>query len=149
MTNYSFTCTLRIAFSSFLLPVLCAVPNGPPQNCTNSTFNARDVGLQWEEPVRALQNGQITGYNLTCFSSDFCASLSADLSATQNSTATYFNILPVSPFTAYTCFLSTINEVGEGPPAQCFFTTQQDGKTLCVGSTLSFTFHFYSPRRSS
>ena len=77
--------------------------------------------------MRALQNGQIKGYNLTCFSDDPCANLSANLSATRSSSNTSFNVDPVSPFTQYTCSLSAINEVGEGPPTQCTFTTQQDG----------------------
>ena len=77
--------------------------------------------------MQALQNGQIQGYNLTCYYDDLCANFSADLSATQNSSNTIFAIAPVSPFTEYTCSLSAINEVGEGPPTQCTFTTQQDG----------------------
>ena len=105
-----------------------AVPSGSPLDCTNNTFNARYVELQWQEPNRTLQNGQIMGYNLSCFSDDPCANLMADLSATQNSTSTSFTIDPVSPFTQYTCNLSAINQVGEGPSTQCIFATQQDGK---------------------
>lgn len=110
--------------SLFLLPD----PNGEPQFCTNSTFNARDITLQWEEPSPALQNGQIVGYNLTCYSDDPWADLTANLTATRLSVETNFTINPASPFTNYTCSLSAINEVGEGPAAQCHFSTQEDGK---------------------
>ena len=105
-----------------------SVPTGTPQNCINMTYNARDVVLQWEEPIRTLQNGKITGYNLTCHSVNPWEDLSADLSATQSSATTSFTIDPVSPFTEYTCSLSAINSAGQSPPTQCSFSTQQDGQ---------------------
>ena len=116
----------------FVFPLLHVVPTGSPLNCTNFTFNARDVWLQWEEPLQELQNGQIMGYNLTCLSNNSCANLSTDLSTTETSNATSFTIAPISPFTQYACSLSAINEVGEGPPTQCIFTTQPDGKTMYI-----------------
>ena len=105
-----------------------SVPTGAPRNCINMTYNARNVVLQWEEPVYTLQNGKIMGYNLTCHSVNPWADLSADLSATQSSATTSFTVDPVSPFTEYTCSLSAINEVGQGPPAHCSFSTQQAGQ---------------------
>ena len=105
-----------------------SVPTGAPQNCTNITYNARDVILKWEEPIQGLQNGYITGYNLTCQSVNPWADLSADLSATQSSATTSFTIDPVSPFTDYTCSLSAINEAGQGPPTQCIFSTLEAGQ---------------------
>ena len=91
--------------------------------------------MRWEEPLLEVQNGQIIGYNLTCYCVDPCATLSADLGATRNSTATNFTITLVSPLmiTHYACSLSAINEVGEGPSTQCFFTTQEVGKTMPIG----------------
>ena len=130
-----YTCCLNLFKWALNLTPLClfyhifwSVPTGAPQNCSNITYNARDIGLQWEEPIRARQNGRITGYNLTCFSMNSWADLSADLNATQSSTASNFTIDPVSPFTQYTCSLSAINEVGQGPPTQCSFSTPQDGE---------------------
>ena len=112
------------------------VPTGAPQNCTNMTYNARNVVLQWEEPVYALQNGRITGYRLTCNSVNPWADLSADLSATQSSATTRFTIDPVSPFTEYTCSLTAINRAGEGPTTQCSFSTQQAGQKQYSGLTI-------------
>ena len=116
-----------------------SVLSGEPLSCTNITYNARDVALQWEEPILAQQNGQITGYNLTCSSVNPWADLSANLSASQSSAATIFTIDPVSPFTEYTCSLSAINEVGQGPPTQCTFSTQQAGQRQYV-----HVLHFYN-----
>ena len=105
-----------------------SVPSGEPLNCINMTYKSRNVVLQWEEPIWALQNGKITGYNLICHSVNLWADLSADLSVTQSSATTNFTIDPVSPFTEYTCSLSAINEVGQGPPTQCTFSTEQAGQ---------------------
>ena len=106
---------------------------GKPLNCVNNTYHARDVELQWEKPIQTVQDSQIIGYNLICYSDDPWADLTADLSATQNSTAVTFTINPVSPFTDYICELSAINEVGVGGPStQCIFSTQQDGEQVGV-----------------
>ena len=50
------------------------------------------------------------------------------LTATQSSTETMFTIPVLIPFTEYTCKLSSINVVGEGPATQYSFETAQDSK---------------------
>ena len=50
------------------------------------------------------------------------------LTATQSSPETMFNISVLIPFTEYTCKLSSINVVGEGPVTQFTFKTTQDSK---------------------
>ena len=67
------------------------------------------------------------GYNLNCNSS---IKIVTGLEATQSSPSTTFTINDVVPFTGYTCRLSSINEVGEGPSTMCSFETAQDSKTL-------------------
>ena len=52
------------------------------------------------------------------------------LTATQNSTKTTFTIPELVPFTKYTCRLSSINIVGEGPATQYTFKTAQDSKLI-------------------
>ena len=108
------------------------VPNGPPQNCASNQYKTTEVELMWVEPLRALQNGQIVGYNLTCYCDIPCASFMVEISAPQSSTTINFAIVLASPLTEYTCSLSAINEVGEGPPTQCTFTTLEAGDTLCI-----------------
>ena len=130
-------------FAILLFPTVTfySVPNGPPQACASKLYNTKEVELSWEEPLLALQNGQIIGYNLTCYCDYPCSSLTAELSATQNSTTNNFTFIPASSLTQYTCSLSAINEVGEGPPTQCIFTTLEGGNnTLVIGlgtSTMS------------
>ena len=50
------------------------------------------------------------------------------LTATQSSPETMFTIPVLVPFTKYTCKLSSINVVGEGPATQFTFKTAQDSK---------------------
>ena len=49
----------------------------------------------------------------------------AGLTATQNSPKTMFTIPVLVPFTEYTCKLSSINIIGEGPAIQFTFKTAQ------------------------
>ena len=52
------------------------------------------------------------------------------LTATQSSPETMFTIPVLVPFTEYTCRLSSINVVGEGPATQYTFETAQDSKFI-------------------
>ena len=52
------------------------------------------------------------------------------LTATQSSRETTFTIPVLVPFTEYTCRLSSINVVGEGPTTQYTFETAQDSKFI-------------------
>ena len=82
--------------------------------------------LSWIEPVKTGQNGQAVGYNLMCTREQFVSQI------TLNSTDTVFTITDVAPHSLYTCNLSFINTVGQGPFTQCSFTTAQDSKQTCI-----------------
>ena len=105
---------------------LFVVPIGPPRNLINTTFLPRNVTLYWDPPVRVDQNGEVVGYNLTCIQTN--GPQVSGLTATQSSTETMFTIPVLVPFTEYTCRLSSINVVGEGPATQHTFKTAQDSK---------------------
>ena len=83
--------------------------------------------LRWNEPEKALQNGLLVGYNLTCRQQGSRKTLMG-LPNTQMSTDTMVAISNLSPYTAYNCDLSAINVVGEGPALQCSFATVEDSK---------------------
>ncbi|XP_019858998.1 PREDICTED: protein sidekick-1-like [Amphimedon queenslandica] len=112
------TSTVEMSFRTF--PTL---PIASPMNCSNITFLPSNVTLTWTAPVLTDQNGAPVGYNLTCMNTN---GVSVNgLSPTQTSTNTMFTITDVMPFTGYTCELSFINVVGEGPSTQCTFETAQ------------------------
>ncbi|XP_019851153.1 PREDICTED: uncharacterized protein LOC105312503 [Amphimedon queenslandica] len=113
------TSTVEMSFRT--IPTL---PVGDPMNCANITFLPRNVTLTWTAPALIDQNGAPVGYNLTCINTN---GVSVNgLSPTQSSTNTMFTITDVMPFTGYTCSLSFINVVGEGPPTQCTFKTAEN-----------------------
>ena len=89
--------------------------------------------MSWNEPVRTGQNGQAVGYNLTCNSKSLggnaTKNIVSGLTDILNSTDTVFTINDVAPHSYYTCNLSFINTVGQGPPTKCSFTTAQDSKS--------------------
>ena len=93
------------------------VSSAPPIHFINTTYLLRSVTLDWDQPVRLDQNGEIVGYNLTCIQTNL------DISP-----ETMFTIPVLVPFTNYTCKLSSINVVGEGPAIQFTFKTAQDSK---------------------
>ncbi|XP_011407562.1 PREDICTED: neogenin-like [Amphimedon queenslandica] len=116
------TSTVEMSFRT--LPTL---PIASPMDCANITFLPSNVTLTWTAPALIDQNGAPVGYNLTCMNTNG-VSING-LSPTQTSTNTMFTITDVMPFTGYTCDLSFINVVGEGPSTQCTFETAT-GRTL-------------------
>ncbi|XP_019851146.1 PREDICTED: phosphatidylinositol phosphatase PTPRQ-like [Amphimedon queenslandica] len=111
---------------------LPALPAGYPMNCINTTFLPLSITITWTGPALIEQNGAPVGYNLTCMNTN---GVSVNgLSPTRSSTDTMFTITDVMPFTGYTCELSFINVVGEGPSTQCTFETAQS-----VDSPRNFT----------
>ena len=121
---------------------ILTVPTAPPINCTNTTFFSRNVTLSWIEPVRSGQNGQAVRYHLMCTRKQFVSQISI------NSTDTVFTITDVAPHSYYTCNLSFINTVGQGPPTQCSFTTAQDSKRQ-IEFVMSMIDVFYSTYSSN
>ena len=97
-------------------------------NCANTTFLPHNTTLIWTEPALIDQNGAPVGYNLTCMNTNGVSV--SELNATQTSMNTTFTITDVMPFTGYTCDLSFINVVGQGPSTQCTFTTAQDSESF-------------------
>ena len=102
------------------------VPVGEPLGCTNTTFQPRNTSLMWAPPIRSLQNGKIQGYYLNCTNGN--GDTVPDTESTQASPNTTFTIPVLTPFATYTCRLSSINEIGEGPYTTCQFSTAQDSK---------------------
>ena len=97
-------------------------------NFINTTYLPRSVTLDWDPPVRVDQNGEIIGYNLTCIQTN--GPHISGLTTIQSSLETVFTIPILVPFTGYTCRLSSINVVGEGPATQYTFETAQDSKFM-------------------
>ena len=97
------------------------VPSAEPQDCMNSSYSSSSVTLQWSRIPNTEYNGLALGYNITCWTSN----AHSDEVFTSTNTIT---IAGLTPFSSYVCNLSAVNEIGQGPSTQCFFTTEQDSK---------------------
>ena len=91
----------------------------------NTTFLARSVTLNWDPPDQVAKT---VGYNLTCIQTK--GPRVSGLTTTQSSLETTFTIPVLVPFTQYTCRVSSINVVGEGPATQYTFETAQDSRFM-------------------
>ena len=109
------------------LSLTLLAPNGTVRNCGNTTFNPRNVTLSWDPPLRELQNGEITGYELLCKEEGSSVPV-PDTNGTLDSTETNYTIPVITPFRFYNCSLSAINGEGTGPAAFCTFNSAQDSQ---------------------
>ena len=87
--------------------VVITVPNGPVLNCRNTTFNARNVTLSWSPPELQLQNGMITGYELSCYNIQSNTEV-PDTNGTLDSPDTTYTIPVLTPFRSYSCGIAFI-----------------------------------------
>ena len=84
--------------------------------------------MEWTEPERALQNGEILGYDLQCLLDGSNIPV-LDVNDTQDNPDTNYTIPVLTPFRTYGCLLAAINEIGTGiNTTMCVFTTAQDSK---------------------
>ena len=96
------------------------VPTGAPLNCRNTNIQSDSVDLNWAPPEISLQNGQLLHYNIDCSQ--------IGRNYTNNASHLTLSVTGLSPYTSYSCDVSAVNVVGEGPATTCFFTTAQDSK---------------------
>ena len=100
------------------------VPTGAPLNCTNTNIQSISVDLNWAPPEISLQNGQLISYNINCSQ--------IGQHYTNNVSRLTLSVTGLSPYTSYSCDVSAVNVVGEGPATTCSFTTAQDSKLIHI-----------------
>ena len=84
-------------------------------------LSSRFVTLIWDDVSDIDQNGDITGYNVTCQTAG--GSLWS-INASSNT----ITIQGLSPYTMYQCNIAAINRIGQGPFLEnCMFRTSQEG----------------------
>ena len=96
------------------------VPTGAPLNCTSTNIQSDSVDLNWAPPEISLRNGQLISYNINCSQ--------IGRNYTNNASQLTLSVTGFSPYTSYSCDVSAVNVVGEGPATTCSFTTKQDSK---------------------
>ena len=113
------------------------VPTGAPLNCTSTNIQSISVDLNWAPPEISLQNGQIVNYNVDCSQ--------IGRKYTNSASQLTLSVIDLSPYTSYSCDVSAVNIVGEGPAAICSFKTAQSKfaiKNNSISHSLFLVFHF-------
>ena len=100
------------------------VPTGAPLNCTSTNIQSENVDLNWAPPELSLQNGWLISYNINCSQ--------IGQHYTNNVSLLTLSVTGLSPYTSYSCDVSAVNVVGEGPVTTCSFTTEQDSKFIYI-----------------
>ena len=98
------------------------VPTGAPLNCRSTNLQFDSVDLNWAPPELSLQNGRLISYNINCSQ--------IGQHYTNNVSHLTLSVTGLSPYTSYSCDVSAVNVVGEGPATTCSFTTAQD--SMCT-----------------
>ena len=100
------------------------VPTGAPLNCRSTNIQSDNVDLNWAPPELSLQNGRLISYNINCSQ--------IGQHYTNNVSHLTLSVTGLSPYTSYSCDVSAVNVVGEGPATTCSFTTEQDSKFIYI-----------------
>ena len=103
------------------------VPSASPQMFVNTTYYPRNISLMWEPPAPEERNGEIVGYNLTCWEMCNNTQFVFGTNETLTSTATTFDLLCLIPNTYYNCTLSALTSIGEGPITSQLISTSFEG----------------------
>ena len=110
---------------------LFAEPSGPPQGSRARPRSSTSIEVFWQPPLKRLQNGEITGYNImyTPIRSAPPKILSVD--GSQRSAM----LTGLRKFTKYTIWVTASNSKGEGPSSNRFeLFTDEDGMPLRFAS---------------
>lgn len=83
--------------------------------------SSRSVTLIWVDVSDIDQNGELTGYTVTCQNGEGSV---WSINASTNS----ITIQGLSPYTLYQCNIAAVNRIGQGPFLEnCLFRTSQEG----------------------
>ena len=106
-----------------MLPFITTEPDGPPQNIAVSSVPGEptQVTFNFDPPREDLQNGEITGYRISCVDRD--GSSAAIVRTLSSSTPRPYTFMSLVPATLYDCSLSARTTVGFGVEESVEVTT--------------------------
>ena len=101
-------------------------PDDAPQNVSGRNTSSTSISVSWEEVQAELQNGIITGYNITYQSqtendNGFVKAGPKDLQA---------NLTGLKEFVKYNISVVAFTVKGDGPPSVIVVRTDEDGKLI-------------------
>ena len=99
-------------------------PDGAPQNVRGHNTSSTSFSVWWEEVQTDLQNGIITGYNIT-YESQTESDNGVVLAGPNDRQA---NLTVLKEFVKYNISVVAITVKGDGPPSVIVVRTDQDSK---------------------
>ena len=99
-------------------------PDGAPQNVRGYNTSSTSISVSWEEVQTDLQNGIITGYNIT-YESQTENDNGVLLAGPNDRQA---NLTGLKQFVKYNISVVALTVKGDGPPSVIVVRTDQDSK---------------------
>ena len=99
-------------------------PDGAPQNVRGHNTSSTSISVSWEEVQSDLQNGIITGYNIT-YESQIENDKGVLLTGPNDRQA---NLTGLKKFVNYNISVIAFTVKGDGPPTVIVVRTDQDSK---------------------
>ena len=99
-------------------------PDGAPQNVRGHNTSSTSISVWWEEVQTDLQNGIITGYNIT-YESQTENDNGVVLAGPNDRQA---NLTALKEFVEYNLFVTAFTAKGDGPPSVIVVRTDQESK---------------------
>ena len=99
-------------------------PDGAPQNVRGHNTSSTSISVSWEEVKTDLQNGIITGYNIT-YESQTENDNGVLLAGPNDRQA---NLTGLKEFVKYNISVIAFTVKGDGPPSVIVVRTDQDSK---------------------
>ena len=100
-------------------------PDGAPQNVSGRNTSSTSISVSWEEVQADLQNGIITGYNITYQS--LTENDNGFVTAGPNDRQA--NLTELKEFVEYNISVVVFTVKGDGPPFVFIVRTDQDSKS--------------------
>ena len=123
---------------TFYVLISLSEPDGAPQNVKGQNTSSTSISVSWEAVQADLQNGIITGYNITYQSQT--ENDNGVVEAGPNDLQA--NLTGLKEFVKYNISVVAFTEKGDGPPSIIVVRTDEDGKWRILGLSVKFSVQF-------
>ena len=112
----------------FYVLICLSEPDGAPQNVKGQNTGSTSISVSWDEVQAELQNGIITGYNITYQSQTETDNGVVEAGPNDRQA----NLTGLKEFVKYNISVVAFTVKGDGPPSIIVVRTDQDRKLICL-----------------